>query len=165
MENITSPGYADTSTSNVKLIILTIACVVFVLAFLYYFFAPPAFNIGPEQPIPFSHRLHAGIKEIQCQFCHPFVARSINPGIPPVEKCLYCHKYIIPTHPEILKEHRYFNEGKSTPWVKVNYLPEHVLFNHQRHIRKEIACQQCHGAIETMDRIKGRQFKMGFCIE
>ena len=165
MENITSPGYEDPSTSNVKLIILTVACVVFVLAFLYYFFAPPAFDIGPEQPIPFSHRLHAGIKEIQCQFCHPYVARSINPGIPPVEKCLYCHNYIIPTHPEILKEHRYFNEGKSTPWVKANYLPEHVLFNHQRHIRKEIACQQCHGAIETMDRIKGTQFKMGFCVE
>ncbi len=165
MENIASPGHEDTSTSNLTLIILMVACVVFVLAFLYYFFVPPAFNIGPEQPIPFSHRLHAGIKEIQCQFCHPYVARSINPGIPPVEKCLYCHKYIIPTHPEILKEHRYFNEGKSTPWVKANYLPEHVLFNHQRHIRKEIACQQCHGAIETMDRIKGTQFKMGFCVE
>ncbi len=165
MENITSPGYEDASTSNLKLIILTVACVVLVLAFLYYFFAPPAFNIGPQQPIPFSHRLHAGIKEIQCQFCHPYVARSINPGIPPVEKCLYCHNYIIPKHPQILKVRRYFNEGTSTPWVKANYLPEHVLFNHQRHIRKEIACRQCHGAVETMDRIKGKQFKMGFCLE
>ena len=71
MQNITSAGYEDTSTSNVKPIVLTIACIIFVGAFLYYFYATPGTKIGPEQPIPFSHRLHAGIKEIQCQFCHP----------------------------------------------------------------------------------------------
>ena len=165
MEDITHPGYGETSQSNTNLIVLTAACILSVLGFLFYFYAPPAFNIGPEQPIPFSHQLHAGVKEIQCQFCHSYVGRSINPGIPPVEKCLYCHNHIISQHPQILKEHRYFNTGTSTPWVKVNYLPEHVLFNHQRHIRKEIECRQCHGAIETMDRIKGKQFQMGFCVE
>ncbi len=165
MQNITSAGYEDTSTSNVKPIVLTMACIVFVGAFLYYFYATPGTNIGPQQPIPFSHRLHAGIKEIQCRFCHPYVGRSTNPGIPPVEKCLYCHNYIIAGHPQILKEHRYFNTATSTPWVKVNYLPEHVLFNHQRHIKKEVACQKCHGAVEKMDRIAGQNFKMGFCVE
>jgi hypothetical protein len=165
MQNITSAGYEDTSMSNVKPIILTIACIIFAGAFLYYFYATPGTKIGPEQPIPFSHRLHAGIKEIQCQFCHPYVGRSTNPGIPPVEKCLYCHNYIIAKHPQILKEHRYFNTTTSTPWVKVNYLPEHVLFNHQRHIKKEIACQKCHGAVEKMDRLAGEKFKMGFCVE
>ena len=50
------------------------------------------------------------------------------------------------------------------PWRKANYLAEHVLFNHERHIKKEIACQQCHGPIETMDRIKGEHFSMQFCI-
>jgi hypothetical protein len=165
MENKTLPEYKDTSKSNTRLVVLTAACVLSVLGFLYYFYVSPAFSIGPEQPIPFSHRLHAGVKEIQCQFCHPYVSRSINPGIPPVEKCLYCHDHIISQHPQILKEHRYFNTQTSTPWVKVNYLPEHVLFNHQRHIRKEIECRQCHGVIRAMDRIKGKRFKMGFCVE
>ena len=165
MENQTLPEYRDTSKSNTELVVLTAACVLSVLGFLYYFYASPALNIGPEQPIPFSHQLHAGVKDIQCQFCHPYVSRSINPGIPPVEKCLYCHDHIISQHPQILKEHRYFNTQTSTPWVKVNYLPEHVLFNHQRHIRKEIECRQCHGVIRAMDRIKGKRFKMGFCVE
>jgi hypothetical protein len=165
MENKTLPEYKDTSKSNTRLVVLTAACVLSVLGFLYYFYASPAFSIGPEQPIPFSHRLHAGVKDIQCQFCHPYVSRSINPGIPPVEKCLYCHDHIISQHPQILKEHRYFNTQTSTPWVKVNYLPEHVLFNHQRHIRKETECRQCHGVIQAMDRIKGKRFKMGFCVE
>ena len=136
-----------------------------VLGFLYFFYLPPATRIGPEQPIPFSHRVHSGVKAIQCRFCHPYVDRSINPGIPPVEKCLYCHRYIIANHPWIKKEHEYFNTRTPTPWVKAFYLPEHVMFNHQRHIKKEIECQQCHGQIETMDRIRGKRFKMGFCVE
>jgi hypothetical protein len=92
------------------------------------------------------------------------VERSRHPGIPPVEKCLYCHQYIIANHPWIQKEHNYYNTETPTPWRKVNYLPEHVLFNHKRHIRYGFECQACHGEVEKMDRIKGVQFKMGFCI-
>jgi hypothetical protein len=46
-----------------------------VLGFLYFFYDSPATRIRPEQPIPFSHRVHAGVKAIQCQFCHPYVGR------------------------------------------------------------------------------------------
>ncbi len=134
-----------------------------VVAFLIFFYLPP--DIGAEQPIPFSHRVHAGVKKIECQFCHPYVGRSVHPGLPPVAKCLYCHKHIITQHPWIQKEHEYFNTQTPTPWVQVNYLPEHVFFNHQRHIRKQIACEQCHGKVEAMDRIKGKRFWMGFCVE
>lgn len=132
--------------------------------FLFFFYASPATRVGAAQPIPFSHQLHAGIKAINCRFCHPYVERSISPGMPPVEKCLYCHNYIIPNHPEIRKEHHYFDTNTPTPWVKVYYLPEHVVFNHQRHIKKEIACETCHGDVTKMDRLKGKRFKMGFCI-
>ena len=136
-----------------------------VVGFLYVFYASPGRALGPAQPIPFSHRVHAGVKAISCRFCHPYVNRSTFPGIPPVEKCLYCHRYIIPYHPEIRKEHEYFNTNTPTPWVKLNYVPEHVLFNHQRHIKKEIDCVACHGEVKTMDRLKRNHFKMGFCVE
>lgn len=149
---------------NKRPILISGFCLVFVLLFLYLFYVQPAMDIGPEQPIPFSHRLHSGVKQIQCQFCHPYVGRSKHPGLPPVEKCLYCHNYIIANHPQIKKEHGYFNTGIPTPWRKANYLAEHVVFNHERHIKKEIACSECHGVVETMDRIKGVNFKMGFCI-
>lgn len=150
---------------NKAALIWTGACGVLLLLFLYLFYLPPGVDIGPEQPIPFSHRVHSGVKAIQCEFCHPYVGRSIHPGLPPVEKCLYCHNYIIAKHPWIQKEHTYFNTNTPTPWVKANYLAEHVLFNHQRHIRKNVQCSECHGSIETMDRIKGKHFYMGFCVE
>jgi hypothetical protein len=143
----------------------TALCLLLAAGFMYFFYASPATHIGPAQPIAFSHRLHAGHKAIDCRFCHPYVDRSIHPGLPPVEKCLYCHNYIIANHPEIRKEHTYYKERRSTPWVKVFYVPEHVLFNHQRHILKEIACEACHGEVKQMDRLKGQRFKMGFCIQ
>jgi len=154
----------DVLLRNKLPILLILCCLGIIVAGLYLFYLMPIKDLGPEQPIPFSHRVHAGVKEIQCEFCHPYVSRSTYPGIPAVEKCLYCHKHIIANHPEIKKEHRYFDSRTSTPWVKVNYLPEHVFFNHERHIKKEIVCEQCHGKVETMDRLKDAQFKMGFCI-
>jgi adenine-specific DNA methylase len=64
-----------------------------------------------------------------------------------------------------LKEHRYYDTKTPTPWKKANTLPEHVVFNHQRHIKKEVACRECHGEVEYMDRIRGKFFYMQFCIE
>jgi hypothetical protein len=151
-------------SGNRWLLVVSVLSLVLVAGFLYTFYSSPATSIGVEQPIPFSHRVHVNVKNIQCQFCHPYVGHSLNPGLPPVEKCLYCHNYIIAKHPQILKEHRYYDTRTPTPWKKANYLAEHVLFNHQRHIRKEIACQQCHGEIQNMDRVKGKIFFMAFCI-
>lgn len=146
-------------------LILSGGSAVLVALFLFLFYAPPQSFIGPEQPIPFSHRLHSGVKKIQCQYCHPYVGHSNHPGLPPVEKCLHCHNYIIANHWWIQKEHEYFNTKTPTPWVKANYLAEHVLFNHQRHIRNEIQCEACHGKVEEQDRIRGKHFYMGFCID
>lgn len=146
-------------------IALSILCAGAVAALLLLFYRTPGTEIGVAQPIPFSHRVHAGVKNIQCEFCHPYTAQSIHPGLPPVEKCLYCHKHIIANHPEILKEHHYYDTRTPTPWKKANYLAEHVVFNHQRHIRKEVTCNECHGPVETMDRIRGKYFYMHFCID
>ncbi len=150
---------------NVAPIGLSLLCAAAVAAFLHFFYRTPGTEIGEAQPIPFSHRVHAGVKNIQCEFCHPYVGESLDPGLPPVEKCLYCHNYIIANHPEIRKEHHYFDTRTPTPWKKANYLAEHVVFNHQRHIKKELACKECHGQVETMDRIHGKFFYMHFCIE
>ena len=139
--------------------------VVLVAAVIYLFYIMPDVGAGPAQPIAFSHRLHAGDKNIDCRFCHSYVDRSIHPGIPPVEKCLFCHNYVIANHPEIRKEHDYYNSGTPTPWKKVNIVAEHVVFNHERHIKKDIACQSCHGDVAATDRLKTLVWEMGTCVE
>lgn len=144
------------------------ALLVFLLAagMAFFFYVYPQQELGPEQPIAFSHRVHAGVKEIDCRFCHPFVARSIRAGIPPVQKCFFCHEYIIPLHPEIRKEKRYYNTANPVPWVRVFYVPDFVKFQHQPHIRwGNVDCMECHGPVEGLDRLPAVSFQMSFCID
>ena len=108
-------------SKNAIVILTTLITGLFIAAFIFLFYTLPQSAIGPEQPIPFSHNVHSGVKQIQCQYCHPYVAYSNHPGIPAVEKCLHCHNYIIANHPWIKKEHEYFNTKTPTPWIKLQH--------------------------------------------
>lgn len=130
----------------------------------YVVFVYPSTVVGPEQPIPFSHRLHAGVKGINCRFCHPFVDREASAGIPEVGKCLYCHKFIIPDHPWIRKEHWHYDNNVPIPWKRLFVAEDHVQFRHRPHLARGFDCSRCHGDVETMDRLPARRFEMGFCI-
>ncbi len=133
------------------------------LSFTYLSPSPP---IGPQQPIPFSHRIHAGVKQINCRFCHPFVGRSQHAGLPELEKCFFCHQYIIPLHPELVKVRQYFDQRRPVKWVRLFFVPDYVKFRHQPHIEwGKLDCPVCHGAVETMDRLRPVNFEMKFCID
>jgi len=56
----------------------------------------PAANTGyaPEQPLAYSHRLHAGELGIDCTYCHFGARTSRHAGIPPAELCMNCHKTV-----------------------------------------------------------------------
>ena len=151
-------------SKNAIITLTTLITGLAIAVFIFLFYKVPYSDVGPEQPIPFSHNVHSGVKQIQCQYCHPYVAYSNHPGIPAVEKCLHCHNYIIANHPWIKKEHEYFNTNTPTPWVKVNYVAEHVLFNHQRHINSKIACTECHGQVQNLQRLPQKIWYMNECI-
>jgi hypothetical protein len=131
-----------------------------------YLFAASWLNPGPEQPVPFSHRIHVSTKNLNCFFCHPTAATSANAGIPPVEKCLLCHNVIAKDFQPISLIHGYYNKGEGIPWVRVNRLPDFVHFSHQPHIAKRVDCGTCHGDVSQMDRINPpHQFTMGYCVD
>jgi len=132
---------------------------------LYFYYVYPEQAIGPKQPIYFSHRIHAGVKEISCRFCHPYVDRSQNAGIPAVGLCFICHSTIIPQHPQIVKERWHLDTKTPVPWVRIYYIPDHVKFNHQPHIRANIDCTACHGDVKRVDRLVRVDFKMAFCVD
>ncbi|MFN0037336.1 MAG: c-type cytochrome [Saprospiraceae bacterium] len=48
-------------------------------------------NYKPDQPINFSHKIHAGINKIDCQYCHDTARRSKQSGIPGANTCMNCH--------------------------------------------------------------------------
>lgn len=133
-------------------------------ATLYFFYYQS--RIGPEQPIPFSHRVHTTDKNISCYMCHEGALNSARAGVPPLETCLLCHSRIIIHHPEIEKLRAHYTEKRPVEWKKVYNLPDFVYFNHSVHIFRKIDCSECHGNVKQMDRIEqAQEFKMNFCIE
>jgi len=120
---------------------------------------------GPVQPIAFSHKLHAGVRGMDCLYCHNGAANSQWANIPAVSTCMGCHKYSVTDRPEIQKLTGFWERGEQIPWVKVHQMPDHVKFNHKRHVRAGIACQDCHGPVQEMDQVyQFSSLKMGWCV-
>ena len=128
-------------------------------------------NYQPRQPIVFSHALHAGINQINCLYCHAGAEKSKVAGIPPVSTCMNCHKGVQAGQTEegtaeIQKIYSYYDNNKPIEWKKIHNLPDHVYFNHSQHVVVgKIACQTCHGPIETMEEVKQfASLSMGWCV-
>ena len=120
---------------------------------------------GPRQPINYSHRLHAGQLGMNCLYCHYGAEKSPIANLPPVSVCMGCHKIAAADRPEIQKLTGYFTRGEQVPWVEVYWLPEHVKFNHKRHVKSGIQCTDCHGPVQKMTvMVQYAPMKMGWCV-
>lgn len=179
-----------------KIYIALMALIFFVVG--GYFVAKGAVNLGrqkgyqPDQPIYYSHKVHAGINQISCLYCHTSAWESKHAAIPSVNVCMNCHMSIstyekgptlydeagneINGTAEIEKLYRYagFTPGqpwdplkaKPIEWIKIHNLPDHVYFNHSQHVNAgNVACQTCHGNIQDMD-VVGQQaeLSMSWCV-
>ncbi len=126
-------------------------------------------NVGykPEQPIPFSHKLHAGDKKIPCQYCHSSARRSITSGIPPLNACMGCHRLVGTDKPWIQKITESYKNNQPISWVKVHDLPDFVRFSHKIHVSgAKLECQECHGQVQDMEVVEQvAPLQMGWCID
>ena len=121
---------------------------------------------APEQPINYSHAVHAGAMEIPCQYCHFGADRGRYAGIPPTSICMNCHTQVLPTHPEIEKLRAALDAGEPIQWVRVHTLPDHVYFDHSVHVGAGVECQTCHGPVEQMARVEQHEpLTMGWCLD
>ena len=145
----------------------------------------------PVQPIYYSHKVHAGTNQINCQYCHIGVYQGKQATIPSVNICMNCHAAIneykgekiyneegeeVNGTAEIKKLYKYagFEEGKPwdaskakpVEWTRIHNLPDHVYFNHAQHVKAgQVQCQTCHGEIQKMDEVKQfADLSMGWCI-
>ncbi len=135
----------------------------------------------PEQPIKFSHKLHAGKNKIDCQYCHSSVKDSKYPTIPSAMTCMNCHKAIQegPKHgpKEIAKiydavgwdkeKRQYTGDKEPIKWVKVHELPDLAYFNHSQHTNVAgLECKECHGEVRKMEEIEQKEkLTMGWCLD
>ena len=146
----------------------------------------------PKQPIVYSHKVHAGINQINCLYCHGPAQYGKQATIPSVNICMNCHMAIneytgktkiydaegneVNGTAEIQKLYKYAgfeygkpwdaSKAKPVEWVRIHNLPDHVYFNHSQHIKAgQVQCQTCHGEINKMDEVyQFADLSMGWCI-
>lgn len=141
----------------------------------------------PVQPIAYSHRLHAGELQIQCQYCHFAADESRHAGIPPASVCMNCHTFIKAplgavraedeaaekekraprpvVSAELRKLFEAVERGQPIAWTRVHSLPEFAYFDHRAHVNSGVTCQQCHGPVESMERVRQvSDLSMGWCV-
>ena len=138
----------------------------------------------PEQPIAFSHKLHAGENGVDCNYCHSGARHSKSAGVPSANVCMNCHTYINEGRSEqgtqeISKiyaaigfdpETRSYIEGyeqQPIEWIRIHNLPDLAYFNHSQHVNVAgVECQECHGPIQEMEVVEQYSpLTMGWCID
>lgn len=147
---------------------VTIFVIIISFAVTYYVSRPERDGIGyqPEQPINFSHKLHAGTMGIDCKYCHIGVEKSRQAVIPSVNICMNCHSVARKNSPEIIKLTNFYKQGIPVPWKRIHRIPEYAYFNHSVHVNKGIDCVNCHGKIQNMDVVQQiKSFTMASCLD
>jgi hypothetical protein len=132
-----------------------------------WFVQPDRFAKGyaPQQPIHFSHRLHAGTMQIACLYCHSGANRSRIAGVPSVETCMNCHRVTKTDSPAIRQLTEAYKSGKPILWQRIHHLPDHVFFDHRPHVNAGIACQTCHGEVQNMEVVSQHMsMRMSNCL-
>jgi mono/diheme cytochrome c family protein len=126
---------------------------------------------APDQPVMFSHKVHAGDNKTDCKYCHTGVMTSKHAGIPSVSLCMNCHMAVRQGRhtgtAEIEKIYKAIESGRPIEWIRVHNLPDHSYFNHAQHVNAgKVECETCHGDVKSMDRIRQvQQLSMGWCID
>lgn len=137
-------------------------------ALTYFFSRAERDGVGytPDQPINYSHKLHAGDMQIDCQYCHVGVEKSRHATVPAVATCMNCHTVARKDRPDIIKLTEYYNEGKPLEWKRIHKVPDYAYFNHSVHVNRGIDCVSCHGEIIQMEKVgQMNSFTMASCLD
>jgi ferredoxin len=138
------------------------------VAVVWYYFTPKYTKVGymPPQPVPFSHKIHAGQLGIDCRYCHSFVETSAHSNIPTAQVCMTCHSQIQKDNPKLEPVRQAFATGKPIQWVQIHKTPDHAYFNHAVHVNRGVSCVTCHGRVDQMDEVyQAQPLTMSFCID
>jgi len=157
--------------SNILLpaiIIIALVSPLYVVYVVAYGFSPETTDVGyaPDQPIDYSHRLHAGELGIDCRYCHNTVEYAAHAAIPPTETCMNCHAQIHRDSPKLEALRRSYETGEPIAWVRIHDLPGYAYFDHSAHVTRGVSCVSCHGRVDRMEVVYQHEpLSMGWCLE
>ncbi len=145
-----------------------VVVVIGVIGFFWYYGSPKYTDVGyrPKQPVPYSHKLHAGDLGMDCRYCHSDVEVSPVANVPATQTCMNCHKLILPQSEKLLPIRESWMTGIPLKWVRVHELPEFVYFNHAPHLNAGVGCSSCHGDVRREDEVTQLMpLSMSWCLD
>lgn len=166
MQPFVFPRWAN-KTVHVAGAVLGIAPL-YLIGLVWYGASPKTTDVGyaPEQPIPYSHALHAGELGLDCRYCHTTVEKAGHAALPPTETCMNCHARVKQNSPKLEPLRESWAKGTAVEWVKVHDLPDYVYFNHSAHVTRGIGCVSCHGRVDQMPVVYQHEaLSMGWCLD
>jgi len=127
----------------------------------------PVEHAPPDQPLPYSHKQHAGTLGLPCATCHTNPDPGYLMTFPTTEKCMSCHHAVATKKPSIKKLAAISKSGQPIPWVRVYKVLPGVTFTHRKHIEAGLKCQMCHGQVQELDRMAETTSvtTMGVCLK
>ena len=130
------------------------------------FTAWPQTKPAPQQPLPFSHKTHAGAAAMKCADCHAIKAPGDHAGLPAETLCMACHATIKKESLAIERLAAFAKSGQRVPWVRIYKLPKTVYFSHEIHVRKaKTECAECHGPVEEREALAAeKSIRMTECM-
>jgi len=140
----------------------------YLIALFYYGADPTTTDVGytPEQPVPYSHALHAGELGIDCRYCHNTVEIAAHAAVPPTQTCMNCHSGIYPDSPKLIAVRESYSTGLPIHWIRVHDLPDYVYFDHSAHVNRGVGCVECHGRVDKMEEVyQYAPLSMGWCLD
>lgn len=125
-----------------------------------------AIGYAPEQPVPFSHALHAGELGMDCRYCHNTVEQAAHAAIPSAETCMNCHQNIRTESAKLLPIREAYATGEPVAWVRVHDLADYSYFDHSAHVGAGVGCVSCHGRIDRMEVVSQQEeLTMSWCLD
>ena len=149
-------------------LVVLLVSVATVVGLASWVFHPRQTEVGysPVQPVPYSHKLHAGDLGLDCRYCHTSVETAAMAAIPPTETCMNCHARVRNESPALAPVRESYATGRPIAWVRVHRLPDFVFFNHSAHVSAGVSCVSCHGRIDQMIEVKEVEpLNMAWCLD
>lgn len=139
-----------------------------VIGGIWYWFSPWYTDVGyaPEQPVPYSHKLHVADLGLDCRYCHTGVEQSAVAMVPPTQTCMNCHTLVKPDSPKLKALRASWENKTALEWVRIHKTPDYAYFNHSAHITAGVGCETCHGNIAQMEVVQLDQpLSMSWCLD
>ncbi len=156
-----------TNKAPLYVLVGAVLTLIVIIGLIWYYASPWYTDVGyrPVQPVPYSHKLHAGDLGLDCRFCHTGVETSPVAGVPPTQTCMNCHNMIKTDSDQLAPIRNSLKNNTHMQWVRVHKLPDYVYFDHSAHITAGVGCSTCHGNIADMERVAQNQpLSMGWCL-